>query len=128
MLCLFKLAVDHLHGPFGPERPRKSLKKKVSRGRRPRDPPRVWKSLKKVLRSLVQVSKRSQKDFVETFSKLSRRAQDRRAPADFFLTFSGFREARETPANGQRAPNFKLYCCLTLLCFWRRENFSGVPP
>ena len=87
-----------LSGPPGPETPKKSEKslKKV--------PPRVWKkSRKRPFRTFARLFPDS-RDFFQTLGG----PWGRRPRQTFFQTFAGFRawRARETPVNGQRAPNF----------------------
>ena len=95
-----------LSGAPGPK-PEKVWKK--SPGASGLGPPR--ESGKKSRKSLFGTFSRlfpDSRDFFQTFFRLSG-ALGPEAPGDFFQTFSGFRawRARETPVNGQRAPNFK---------------------
>ena len=112
---------DHLQGSLGPsalETPKKSVSWRL----RPREPPRVWKSLEKVLRvwkSLEKVPKR----LFETFSRLLW-GSGPEASGDFFQTFFGGFEpggARETSVNlGGRFEYFFQF-------FSAREGGRGSP-
>ena len=86
-----------LSGPPGPK-PRKSLKK-VSRGLRPRDPPRVWKKPRKSLESLEKVSKRT----LETFSRLSR-GPGAGGPGRLFSDFFGVSRVATRALTGAPRP------------------------
>ena len=99
-----------LSGSPGPKPP-KSLKK-VSRGLRPRDPPRVWKKFRKSLESLEKVSRRSRKTFSRLFPD-SRGVPGPEAP--------GFRARRDSCkwSTGSQILLQRFSCFLRFLfCSW----------